>query len=131
MPTVTTNRSSSALCSIHASLKRVASPVEPATPPVEAEPAPGSAPAASPIADSPLNPSRSCKTDADCAVKNVGNCCGYAPACVNVNSPTDPQGVQAECARSGRMSVCGFREISACQCVKGQCEPAAGGLDVQ
>ena len=42
-----------------------------------------------------------CKTSADCAVKNVGNCCGAMPACVNKNSPTDPQGVRAQCAASG------------------------------
>lgn len=105
-------------------------PVVPATPPAppvpeEVAPATGSAPA------SPVKIDTSCRTHADCTVKNVGNCCGYYPACVNVNSPTDPKGVQAECARSGRMSVCGFREISGCQCVNGQCEPAAGGLDVQ
>jgi hypothetical protein len=79
----------------------------------------------------PVKIDTACRTNADCTVKNVGNCCGYYPACVNVDSPTDPQGVQAECARSGQMSVCGFREISTCQCVRGQCEAAAGGLDVQ
>lgn len=35
---------------------------------------------------------RSCRSDADCTVKNVGNCCGAYPACVNVTSPTDPAG---------------------------------------
>lgn len=104
-------------------------PAVPATPP--ATPAPDAAPGTGTGPASPIKVDTSCRTHADCAVKNVGNCCGYAPACVNVNSPTDPQGVQAECARSGRMSVCGFRDISACQCVKGQCEPADGGLDVQ
>jgi hypothetical protein len=64
----------------------------------------------------------SCRTDADCTVKNVGNCCGYYPACVNVNSPTDPQGVQARCAREGMASVCGFQEITACSCNQGHCE---------
>ena len=63
-----------------------------------------------------------CKTDADCTVKNVGNCCGYYPACVNVDSPTDPQGVQARCAKEGMASVCGFQEISACSCKQGHCE---------
>lgn len=104
-------------------------PATPVTPP--AAPAPEAAPGTGTVPASPIKVDTGCRTNTDCAVKNVGNCCGYAPACVNVNSPTDPQGVQAECARSGRMSVCGFREISACQCVKGQCEPAAGGLDVQ
>ena len=64
-----------------------------------------------------------CTTDADCAVKNVGNCCGMYPACVNKDSPTDPAAVQAQCAKEGRMSACGFRQIDACSCKQGQCEP--------
>jgi hypothetical protein len=67
----------------------------------------------------------SCRTDADCTVKNVGNCCGQYPACVNVDSPTDPKGVQARCAQSGMAAVCGFPEISGCSCVKGSCQAAA------
>lgn len=63
----------------------------------------------------------SCTRDADCTIKNVGNCCGDYPACVNVDSPTDPEAVQAQCARTGMASVCGFPSISACQCVAGQC----------
>src|SRR5688500_2801359 len=43
----------------------------------------------------PVN--RSCKTNADCVVKDVGSCCGTLPACVNIDSPTAPKGVQAEC----------------------------------
>jgi hypothetical protein len=70
---------------------------------------------------------RSCRTDADCTVKNVGNCCGYYPSCVNVNSPTDPAGVQAECAARGMSSVCGFPDITGCQCVSGQCQDVTGG----
>jgi len=68
----------------------------------------------------------SCRSNADCAVKNVGNCCGAMPACVNKDSPVDPAAVRAECAKNGRMSVCGFREISACQCSGGRCEEAGG-----
>ncbi|MFD0739947.1 hypothetical protein ACFQZQ_11740 [Lysobacter koreensis] len=70
----------------------------------------------------------SCRSDADCTVKDVGNCCGYFPACVNVNSPTDPKGVQAQCAKSGMASVCGFQEISGCQCVQGQCQAGSGAV---
>lgn len=69
---------------------------------------------------------KSCKSNADCAIKDVGNCCGAMPACVNKDSPTDPAAVRAECAKSGRMDVCGFREISACQCTEGRCEDAGG-----
>ena len=70
---------------------------------------------------------RSCRSDADCTVKNVGNCCGYYPACVNVDSETFPERVKAECERTGRSSICGFPSIEGCQCVAGQCEPDAGG----
>ncbi|HEY1136176.1 MAG TPA: hypothetical protein VGE64_01670 [Xanthomonadaceae bacterium] len=103
---------------------------EPATTPVVAEPAPGSTPAASPITGAPLNPSRACKTDADCAVKNVGNCCGAFPACVNKDAKTDPQAVQAQCAKDGMASICGFKEISGCQCVQGTCQDIGSGEQV-
>ena len=85
-------------------------------PPARVE-APGTAPVAIDVA---------CRTDADCTVKNVGNCCGYYPACVNVDSPTDPQGVQAQCAKQGMASVCGFREIAGCSCRQGRCEADTG-----
>lgn len=75
--------------------------------------------AAAPVG--PLNPDRSCKVDADCAVKDVGNCCGHYPMCVNRDARTDPQAVRAQCARSGMASVCGFPEIAGCSCVQGQC----------
>ncbi|HET9049107.1 MAG TPA: hypothetical protein VFN29_09155 [Chiayiivirga sp.] len=68
----------------------------------------------------------SCRTDADCSVKDVGNCCGYYPACVNVDSPTFPEQVKAECAASGKSGVCGFPSISACQCVEGRCAAVNG-----
>ena len=64
----------------------------------------------------------SCRVDSDCTVKDVGNCCGTFPACVNVDSPADPRAVMAECQRSGMASVCGFREIQACACVASRCE---------
>ncbi|WP_454829524.1 hypothetical protein [Pseudoxanthomonas wuyuanensis] len=71
----------------------------------------------------PVEVDYSCRSNADCAVKDVGNCCGSMPACVNRDSPTNPQAVQAQCSARGLVGVCGFREISACQCVSGRCEP--------
>lgn len=71
---------------------------------------------------------RSCRSDADCTVKDVGSCCGYQPACVNTKSRPDPQAVQAQCAKSGMSSICGFQEISGCQCVKGQCQAGGGAV---
>lgn len=72
----------------------------------------------------------SCKTDADCSIKDVGNCCGSYPACVNKDSATDPAGVMAQCKADGMSSVCGFPSISSCQCVQGRCSGSsiAGGL---
>ena len=113
-----------------------------ATPPaIASAPSPQATPhkPAPPMSD-PLPPERmpdrqpvaldlSCKTDADCTVKNVGNCCGAYPACVNKNSPTDPEGVQAQCAKSGMASVCGFTEIASCQCARGQCIANAEAID--
>lgn len=79
--------------------------------------------------DAPVQVDRSCRTDADCTVKNVGNCCGAMPACVNTNSPTDPAGVRARCASEGMASVCGFTEIQGCRCAGGQCVGAVAPLD--
>lgn len=79
----------------------------------------------------PVQVNYSCRTDADCAVKNVGNCCGYYPACVNVDSPTDPEGVQRQCAKEGMASVCGWAEISSCSCVQGRCQGNTSGAAVQ
>jgi hypothetical protein len=75
----------------------------------------------------------SCRTDADCAVKNVGNCCGYYPACVNVDSPTFPEQVKADCAKNDMMAVCGFADIAGCQCIEGRCAagPATDGEAVR
>lgn len=69
----------------------------------------------------------SCKTDADCAVKDIGNCCGYYPACVNKDSPTDPAGVKAQCQSKGMAGVCGFPSIASCQCRDGRCASAGSG----
>ena len=87
---------------------------------------PAPPPASLPAMPAKVKIDSTCRSDADCTVKNVGNCCGEFPACVNIDSPTDPAGVQAECARTGRMSVCGFRQIQGCQCVQGQCQDRGG-----
>lgn len=72
-----------------------------------------------------------CKTSADCAVKDVGNCCGYYPRCVNVNAAVDPKAVQAQCARSGMASVCGFKAVEGCECVQGECRDKPMMVDGQ
>lgn len=91
------------------------------------EPAPGSTKPPLAGATDPTAPSRACRTDADCAVKDVGNCCGTYPMCVHKDAPVDPKAVQAQCARQGMSSVCGFREVRGCSCVQGQCQDIADG----
>lgn len=68
----------------------------------------------------------SCRTSADCEVKDVGNCCGYYPACVNTDSPTFPEQVKADCAKDGMSSICGFPSISSCDCIEGRCAAING-----
>src|SRR5690554_563977 len=94
-----------------------------AAPPADtaAGPAAPAPPPAGAVGD-PLQLDYSCRTDGDCRVRNVGNCCGYFPACINKDAQPDPAAVQARCAESGMASVCGFREIQACSCVQNRCE---------
>ena len=82
-----------------------------------------------PVASStaPGTVDHACTTDADCAVKDVGSCCGYSPACVNKDSPTFPEQVKAECAKNDMTSICGFRDIAGCQCVEGRCAALDAG----
>jgi hypothetical protein len=65
---------------------------------------------------------KTCGTDTDCVVKDVGGCCGYTPACVNQNAKTDPEKAKAECAEKGISGICGFTPVESCICVGGMCE---------
>ena len=77
--------------------------------------------APAPVIGDASAPDTRCKVDADCTVKNVGNCCGYYPACVNVAAKVDPAAVAEQCRKTGTASVCGFPAINACHCDGGQC----------
>ena len=63
-----------------------------------------------------------CEKDEDCEIKNIGNCCGYYPACVNKNYEPDLEAIQKECDEKGMMSVCGFPVINACECTDSLCK---------
>ncbi len=67
-----------------------------------------------------------CVEDSDCTIKNVGNCCGYYPACVHIDSPADPAAVAAECAQRDLAGICGYPVLSGCTCVAGRCRDVAG-----
>jgi hypothetical protein len=85
----------------------------------------GCAPVSGPASARPVTASNevvyTCETDADCSVKDIGNCCGYYPACVNKDSPTFPQRVQADCSKNNTAGVCGFPDITGCTCVARRC----------
>lgn len=78
--------------------------------------------AAIPTSPAPIG----CTRNADCAIRNVGSCCGERPACVHVDTATDPEGVQAQCAKTGMVSTCGFPVVESCQCLQGACQAGAG-----
>lgn len=63
-----------------------------------------------------------CKASSDCEIKNIANCCGQYPQCVNRNAKTDPELVAILCAKEGAASVCGFPSISSCECINNRCE---------
>lgn len=63
----------------------------------------------------------SCSVDSDCEIKNVGNCCGYVPKCVNSEANVDPKLVNLICQNEGLVSECGYLDIDICECVSGQC----------
>lgn len=60
----------------------------------------------------------SCGAHSDCAIKNVGNCCGYYPKCVNKDFTPG-----VSCLNStGMVGVCGYPDINSCFCQDGQCK---------
>jgi hypothetical protein len=85
-------------------------------------PSAGTTPKTAPPIVAESNKGRTCNSDADCAIKDVGSCCGYQPQCLNKDAPTFPEHVKAQCAREGRVSTCGMLAISGCQCRSGKCE---------
>ena len=60
----------------------------------------------------------SCSKDNDCEIKDVRNCCGYYPKCVN----TDYEPKSGNACKGGMSGVCGFPSINKCVCTGGECE---------
>jgi hypothetical protein len=58
----------------------------------------------------------SCKQASDCAIKNVGSCCGYNPRCVNAQSTPVPPVCPED-----TVSTCGFPEVTHCECFDNEC----------
>lgn len=66
----------------------------------------------------------SCQTDADCVIKNVGNCCGELPKCVNEDYVADPDFVSEKCKDEDLFSGCGFVAFNSCECKDNNCKAA-------
>jgi len=71
-----------------------------------------------------------CGNDADCVVKDVHNCCGYYPKCVNKDYTPDIAAVEKECKEKGMVSICGFADITGCKCVNSTCVSVQGEVIV-
>ena len=63
-----------------------------------------------------------CEKDSDCVVKDVHNCCGYYPRCVNMAHKPDIEAVERECREKGLMGICGFPDITHCKCINNTCK---------
>lgn len=70
---------------------------------------------------------RSCVVNADCAIVDVRNCCGYYPMCLNAEVQVDKEAFDKHCAENEITSVCGFPSLDSCQCVEGQCTGSFSG----
>ena len=63
----------------------------------------------------------SCNTVNDCEIKNVGNCCGQLPKCVNKNYIPQPNFVSDKCEEEDLFSGCGFVAFNKCLCIDNNC----------
>src|SRR3989344_796738 len=63
----------------------------------------------------------SCSKDSDCEIKDIRNCCGYFPSCVNKNFRPNLKLVDELCKKEDKLSICGFREIQSCECINNKC----------
>ncbi|KAL7577795.1 hypothetical protein ACA910_010550 [Epithemia clementina (nom. ined.)] len=60
-----------------------------------------------------------CMSDEDCALKDVGNCCGSFMKCTNIDFVPD---YSKRCPDPSRPDACGWVEIDFCVCLNGKCE---------
>lgn len=65
---------------------------------------------------------RSCQIDNDCVIKDVRNCCGAYPQCVNARAQVDLDFVRQACEKEGVAGVCGYPAIDSCKCVNSKCQ---------
>ncbi|MBS3074963.1 hypothetical protein J4429_00730 [Candidatus Pacearchaeota archaeon] len=62
-----------------------------------------------------------CEQPEDCEIKDVRNCCGYHPECVNKNSIVNASLVKELCEHGAQTGLCGYKDIKSCKCEKNKC----------
>ena len=67
-----------------------------------------------------------CNANSDCEIKDVHNCCGYYPRCVNKGYIPDIEAVMRKCEQEGMASICGFPDITNCKCIDNECKSMQG-----
>ena len=70
------------------------------------------------------DPRYQCRSDDDCAVKDVGNCCGTYPRCANVAATFERPSCE------GHAGVCGFPSIESCACRESRCRSLQDGREI-
>jgi hypothetical protein len=63
-----------------------------------------------------------CDAPSDCEIKDIHNCCGYYPRCVNKDYIPDIEAVKKKCIENDIVSICGYPEISECRCIENSCK---------
>ncbi len=71
-----------------------------------------------------------CEQDSDCVVKDVHNCCGYYPRCVNKNYTPNITEVEKSCQEQKALGSCGYLEITNCKCIENKCNSMQGDMVV-
>lgn len=57
----------------------------------------------------------SCKTDDDCVIKNIENCCGYYPKCLSKEAVLNPEEVERLC-EGENATGCPIASLGYCRC---------------
>ena len=73
------------------------------------------------LKDYELSINYTCEQAQDCEIKDVRNCCGYHPKCVNKNSIVNGTLVKELCEHGAQTGLCGFQDIKSCKCEKNMC----------
>ncbi len=66
----------------------------------------------------------SCNFNFECKIKDIHDCCGYYPECVNSNAKVDPDFVDRICGKEVRLCPLGVftSDTTSCKCINKKCQ---------